>query len=296
MVGGQPVPAGGGAGFGVRAGVPVRDALDSAVIAINASGSESARLDAELLLAHALGVTRTELFLEPARLVAGPAIRSFQDLVRRRAVGREPVAYLLGTKGFRYIELAVDSRVLVPRPETELLVEAALGLPAGARVLDVGTGSGAVALALKHERPDLVVVGADVSEDALDVARANRDALALEVEFARADLLDGIGTDWDAVLSNPPYIAEADRTTLPPDVVRHEPPGALFAGDDGLDVIRRLIPQIAATQATLMAIEHGAGQAAQVAQLAEQAGFEDVRSLPDLAGIDRIVVAMRAPQ
>ena len=294
---GELVPAGGGGGgFGVRAGVPVRDALDSAVIAIGASGSESARLDAELLLAHALGVSRTELFLEPARLVAGPAVRSFQDLVRRRAVGHEPVAYLLGRKGFRYIELAVDSRVLVPRPETELLVEAALGLPAGARVLDVGTGSGAVALALKHERRDLVVVGADVSEDALDVARANRDALALEVELTRADLLDGIGTDWDAVLSNPPYVAETDRARLPPDVARHEPPGALFAGEDGLDVIRRLIPQIAATRAAMMAIEHGAGQASQVRALAEQAGFEEVRSVPDLAGIDRIVVARRAPR
>ena len=283
-------------GLAARAGVPVRDALDSAVIAISASGSDTPRLDAELLLAQALGVTRTELFLEPARLVAGQAVRSFQDLVRRRAAGREPVAYLLGSKGFRHIELVVDTRVLIPRPETELLVEAALDLPRGARVLDVGTGSGAVALALKHERPDLVITGADISEDALDVGRANRDALGLEVEFTRADLLGGLGATWDAVLSNPPYIAEADRATLPPDVLRHEPAEALFAGADGLDVIRRLIPQVAATRAAMMAIEHGAGQAQQVARLAEEAGFSDVRSVLDLAGIDRIVLARRVPR
>ena len=132
----------------VGRGVPVSEALDSAVIAIAASGSDTPRLDAELLLAHALGIDRTALFLDPDRLVQGPAVRAFQDLVRRRSAGREPVAYLLGTKGFRHIDLYVDSRVLVPRPETELLVEVALDLPAASRVLDVGTGSGAVALAL----------------------------------------------------------------------------------------------------------------------------------------------------
>ena len=190
-----------------------RDALDSAVVAIGASGSESPRLDAELLLAHALGVSRSELFMEPQRLVSGSAIRAFQELVRRRSAGHEPVAYLLGTKGFRHIELRVDPRVLVPRPETELLVEVALDLPAGARVLDVGTGCGAVALALASERPDMRVTGSDMSEEALAVAAVNRERLGLDVELVRADLLDGLGEEWDAILANPPYVAERDAAT-----------------------------------------------------------------------------------
>ena len=271
-------------------GVSVREALDSAVIAIAAGGSDTPRLDAEVLLAAALGVERAALFLDPAREVTGPAVRAFQDAVRRRSVGREPVAYIVGRRGFRYIELAVDGRVLVPRPETELLVEVGLELSEGARVLDVGTGSGAVALALKHERPDLVVVGTDVSADALTVARANASRLGLDVSFLQADLLDGVG-ECDAVLCNPPYVAEAERATLALEIARHEPPGALFAGEDGLDVIRRLVP--AASGAQLLAVEVGAGQAAAVTGLMRSAGFSAVAARRDLAGIERIVVGTR---
>ncbi len=273
-------------------GVPVRDALDSAVTAIAASGSDSPRLDAELLLAAALGVDRAALVIDPGREVTGPAVQRFQGLVQRRAAGHEPVAYLLGTKGFRHIDLAVDPRVLVPRPETELLVEVGLTLDPGARVLDVGTGSGAVALALKDERPDLEITGSDVSAQALEVARANGVRLGLDVTFRQADLLDGLGDGWDAVLSNPPYVAERDRTTLPRDVVEHEPTGALFAGEDGLDTIRRLVPAAAATQAALLAIELGQGQAVRVAALVGRGGFA-VEVLRDLAGIERVVVGRR---
>jgi release factor glutamine methyltransferase len=271
-------------------GASVREALDSAVIAIAAAGSDTPRLDAELLLAEALGVDRVALVTDPRREVAGPAVRAFQDAVRRRSAGREPVAYILGRRGFRYLELTVDPRVLVPRPETELLVEVGLELAAGARVVDVGTGSGAVALALKHERPDLDVVATDVSEDALAVARANAARLGLDVAFVHGDLLTGVG-EVDAVLCNPPYVAEGDRATLAPEITRHEPPRALFAGTDGLDLIRRLVP--AAAAAPLLAIEVGEGQADVVAELVRAAGYARVGARRDLAGIDRVVVGSR---
>jgi release factor glutamine methyltransferase len=261
---------------------PVRDALDSARIAIAAAGSDTPDLDAQLLLAHALGVDRAALIMDPDRAVEGPAIRRFQDLVRRRSAEREPVAYLLGTKGFRHIDVAVDPRVLVPRPETELLVEVGLTLPHGARVHDACTGSGAVALALKHERPDLIVTGSDASAGAVEVARANAQRLGLDVDFHVGDLLDGVGA-VDAVLANPPYVEAGAQ--LPPELA-HEPPGALFAGPDGLDVIRRLA---AAPRPELLAVEIGAGQAAAVAELLGGA----VEILEDLAGIERVVVSRR---
>jgi release factor glutamine methyltransferase len=260
----------------------VRDALDSARIAIAAAGSDTPDLDAQLLLAHALRVDRATLVMDPDRPVEGEAIRTFQNLVRRRSAGREPVAYLLGSRGFRHIEVSVDRRVLVPRPETELLVEVGLTLPHGARVHDACTGSGAVALALKQERPDLHVTASDASEPAIDVARENAQRLNLDVEFAVADLLEAAG-DADAVLANPPYVEQGAQ--LPPELA-HEPPQALFAGPDGLDVIRRLID---ACEAPLLALEVGAGQAAAVAQL--MGG--DAEIVNDLAGIARVVVGRR---
>src|ERR687894_1373316 len=160
----------------------VRDALDSAVIALTAAGCETPRLDAELLLAAAMGVDRAVIVSDPGRGVEPDAARRFQEFAARRRE-REPVAYILGSKGFRSIELAVDPRVLIPRPETEHLVEALLDLPRGARVCDVGTGSGSIALALKAERPDLEVVATDASAEALEVARANAQRLGLDVEL-----------------------------------------------------------------------------------------------------------------
>src|ERR671923_2516612 len=148
-------------------GTSVRDALDSAVVALTGAGVDTPRLDAEVLLAHVLGVDRGALVVDRDRVVEGAAVRAFQDAVRRRAIDREPVAYITGVKGFRYLDLHVDPRVLVPRPETELLVEVGLELPRGARVHDACTGSGAVALALKHERSDLDVSGSDPSAGAV---------------------------------------------------------------------------------------------------------------------------------
>jgi release factor glutamine methyltransferase len=201
------------------------------------------------------------------------------DAVRRRRE-REPVAYITGVKGFRFIDLVVDRRVLIPRPETEHVVEAALGLPAGSRVVDVGTGSGAIALALKHERPDLEVFGTDIAT--LDVARLNASRLGLDVKFVAGDLLAGI-EGVDAIVSNPPYIP--DGTPLMPEVSRYEPAAALFAGD-GLDVLRRL------WVAPFVVVEHGFGQADAVSDIAVAAGYT-VERIRDLAGIERVVVGRR---
>jgi release factor glutamine methyltransferase len=280
---------------GWAGGTPVKDALDSAVIAITAGGCETPRLDAELLLAEVLGVSRERLFTDRDLTVEGAAVRAFQDAVRRRAVAREPVAYIIGRRGFRRLQLAVDARALSPRPETELLVEVALSLPAGARVLDVGTGSGAVALALKDERPDLRVSASDISRDALDLARANGEALGLEVGWLQSDLLGDVPDEFDAVLSNPPYVADGERARLAPEIVRHEPHSALFAGADGLDTIRVLIEQLAKRlTVTFAALELGAGQAPTVLALLRGAGFAEARAERDLAGIERVVVGERA--
>ena len=271
-------------------GVPVREALDSAVVALSAAGVDTPRLDAEVLLAHALGIDRLALVTDRERAVEGPAVRAFQDAVRRRSVGREPVAYITGVKGFRHLDLHVDGRVLIPRPETETLVEAALDLPHGARVVDVGTGSGAVALALADERPDLDVVATDTSADALAVARANAARLGLDVAFVEGDLLDGAGA-VDAVVSNPPYVE--DGAPLAPEIARHEPPVALYAGADGLTVIRRLVAAAAASPARFVALEVGMGQAADVAGVLRAAGFGAVETRRDLAGIERVVAGRR---
>jgi release factor glutamine methyltransferase len=277
-------------------GTSVRDALEGATTAIGAAGCETPRLDAEVLLAHVLGVGRERLLLDRELTVAGPSVRAYQDAVRRRAVLREPVAYITGSRGFRRIELAVDPRALIPRPESELLVEVALGLPAGARVLDVGTGSGAVALALKQERPQLDVSASDRSAGALELARANAARLGLDVRFVQGDLLDGVAGEFDAVLANLPYVAERERATLAPEILRHEPPDALFAGEDGLDAIRALIAQLALRgDVGFVALELGAGQAPAVATLLRAAGFAKVECMHDLAGMERVVKGERLP-
>jgi release factor glutamine methyltransferase len=198
------------------------------------------------------------------------------------------VAYILGRRDFRRLTLAVDRRVLIPRPETELLVEVGLSLAPGASVVDVGTGSGAVALALADERADLVVRGLDVDPDALDVARHNGRRLGLPVSFGCADLLDG-GV-YDAVLANLPYVR--DGAPLEPEIAVHEPAGALFAGADGLDVVRRLVAAVGLgpPPLPLLALEIDPGQAVAVAELMRVVGFQSVGVLQDLAGLDRVVV------
>ena len=276
-----------------RGAVSVRDALDGAVTAIGAGGSDTARLDAELLLADALHASREQLYLDPDAVVAGPAVRVFQSHVRRRAVEREPVAYIVGHRAFRRLDLRVDSRVLVPRPETELLVELALELPAGARVLDCCCGSGAIALALKDERGDLSLCGSDIDAGALAVAAANAATLSLDVDWRRSDLLAELPDAFDAIVANPPYVEREAIASLEPEVSRHEPRHALDGGPSGLDTITRLIAQASRTSAATLILEHGPGQQRAIAALCRSAGYEHVSHHLDLARRERALTARR---
>jgi release factor glutamine methyltransferase len=269
----------------------VRDALGGSGEALAAAGIDTARLDAELLLAEATGWDRARLAAEPEAGVLPAAARRFGEMVRRR-LRREPVAYILGRKGFRHIELAVDRRVLIPRPETELLVELALELDPR-RVLDMGTGSGAIALAIADELPTCEVVATDTSVAALAVARANAERLQLadQVEFVEAMLPPEAG-GLDLIVANLPYVAESEWGSLEPEVTKWEPREALLAGPDGLDVLRAAIPA-AAGAAPSLALEVGAGQAPAVSDLLFEAGFAKVETRPDLAGIPRVAVGWR---
>jgi release factor glutamine methyltransferase len=241
----------------------------SASAQLATAGVEAARRDGELLVAEGLGLSRAALFAAPERAVPARAAGRVAELVERRAE-REPVAYILGRRGFRRLELIVDPRVLIPRPETELLVEVgARVLPSGARVHDVGTGSGAVALALKDERPDLRVSASDISEDALEIARANAVRLGLEVGLSIAD--GAPRAHYDLIVANLPYVAADEWPSLAPEIVRFEPRTALVGGGpDGLDAIRRFVAT--APPGTRVALEHAPHQAASVRDLLRGAG------------------------
>ncbi|MFQ5536749.1 MAG: peptide chain release factor N(5)-glutamine methyltransferase [Gemmatimonadota bacterium] len=276
---------------------------------LEARGVERGRLNAEHLLAHALGVSRLDLYLQFDRPLTAGELDAFRPMLRRRA-RREPLQHILGTAAFRTLELKVDSRVLIPRPETEVLVEEVLTWASergtrsggeGLSALDVGTGSGAIALSLAAEGPFSRVVAVDVSGDALEVARANAEAvgLASAVEFREGSLFHPLarGERFNVIVSNPPYVAEGDAGTLEPEVAEWEPAAALFAGPDGLEVVRAVVTEAAAwlEEGGLLALEVGMDQAPRVVEMLEDAGgYHDLRVRRDLAGRDRVVLARRA--
>jgi release factor glutamine methyltransferase len=269
----------------------VAEALGAATDALRAAGIDTPRLDAELLLERATGERRERFAMEPDARLDPVAARAFADFVRRR-LRREPVAYILGVRAFRRIELAVDRRVLIPRPETEHLVEVALELEPLA-VCDVGTGSGAIALAVADELPNARVTATDIYPEALEVARANAERLGLadRVRF-EAGSLPREGS-FDLILANLPYVSAREWLELEPEVRDYEPRGALVPGPTGLEAIEALLGELAVgagARTKAIALEVGEGQAPVVAELVRRAGFERVEVRRDLAGIERVVV------
>lgn len=264
-------------------------------------GVETGRLDAEWLLAAALGVDRLQLYLKYDRPLSSEEREAFKPLLRRRA-GREPLQYIIGRTGFRELELKTDPRVLIPRPETEVLVQEVLDwASAGAEsVWDMGTGAGAVALSLAAEGTWTRVVATDVSPEALSVAADNAERYDLggHVEFREGSLFEPLeeGERFDVIVSNPPYIAEGEKGELQPEVRDWEPPEALFAGEDGLDVIRELVAGAPKhlLSGGLLALECGLGQAEGIAADVQATGaFGAVRIRADLTGRPRFVTAER---
>jgi release factor glutamine methyltransferase len=267
----------------------IGEALSASVDGLRAAGVEDPRLDAEVMLAEAIGCDRATLIASPEAEIAPPATRRFGEMVRRR-LRREPVAYILGRKGFRRIELAVDRRVLIPRPETEQVVEVAcdelrrLSVVAPP-VVDLGTGSGAIALAIADERPDAHVIAVDSSPEAVALARENAERLDLQIEIREGDL-EAAAEGWDLVVSNPPYVPADEWESLQPEIRDWEPRNALVG-----EGIHEEIARLASTR--LLVFEVGDGQADHVADALASLGYADITITPDLAEEDRVVEGRR---
>jgi len=263
-------------------------------------GIETARLDAECLLAHALGTSRLRLYLDFEKPVVEAERAVFRELVRRRAAERIPVSQLVGHKEFWSLPLRVTRDVLTPRPDTETLVAAALELlpparTAPIRVLDLGTGSGAIALALAKERPDLALVAVDLSQEALKIAQQNAEELGMaeRIRFLAGDGFEPVkGLRFDAVVSNPPYVDPALRSTLAPELA-HEPDMAVFAGESGLAMLRRIAAEAPGwlEAGGALILEHGPDQANAVAKACREAGFGEIALRRDLSGKPRVTSA-----
>ena len=259
-----------------------------------ARGSETPRVDAELLLGKALGLERIELYMQLERPLRDDELNAARELVARRAQ-REPLQYVLGEWGFRRLTLAVDRRALIPRPETEIVVERCLALLDGSSapaVLDVGTGSGAIALAIADEHPAARVTGIDVSEEAVGLARENAVRTGLAVALETHDLFDGLPPGpWDLVVANPPYVGVEERDVLAPEVVEFEPATALFGAGHTGAVAAGAVDVLAPDGA--LVLEVGDGQAPATIALLTSLGYRDVLATADLTGRDRVVEGRR---
>jgi release factor glutamine methyltransferase len=261
---------------------------------------DRARRDAELLLLSLIHRDRAFLIAHPHDTLTAEGAVRYYALVERRLAG-EPIQYILGETEFYGLPFHVNHNVLIPRPETEHLVEKVISLAANferPRIVDVGTGSGAIAVALAHRLPDATVTATDISPVALDLARQNaeRNSVATRIRFKSGDLLAPVAAEkFEIVVSNPPYVSSDDRASLDVEVREYEPSLALFAGVDGLDIYRRLIPAAWAVLVPggFVALEIGQGQASGVAALLAESGFEQIEFIPDLQGIDRVAVALQ---
>jgi release factor glutamine methyltransferase len=273
-----------------------RTMLEEARRALAVAGVDGARLDAEVLLARACGIPRAILLAGTPQL-APDIIKKFRRMVARRAA-HEPLAYIIGHKEFFSLDFEVTSAVLIPRPDTETLVEAALNFSAlreQPRILDIGTGSGAIAVALAMNALDARIVATDISGDALEVAHhtAIRHRCEDRIAFVRADLFPDGDSHFDLIASNPPYIADADVETLQPEIRLHEPRLALVAGPDGLEFYRRIAAECRSRLNSdgAVLVEIGAGEAFAVEALFRRAGFSNIDAIRDLAGIERVIAA-----
>ncbi len=276
----------------------MRELLRWAITVLKDAGVDSPQLDAELLLAHSLGLSRTELYAQPNRAPGKEAEEAFRDLVNRR-LKREPLAYILGHKEFYGLDLQVDRRVLIPRPETETLVEVALTIARQREVrllAEVGVGSGAVAIALAVNLPEAEIYAIDNSSAALDLAVENCrfHDVSDRVHLLQGDLLSPLPEPVELIVANLPYVSPAELATLAPEITRYEPVGALEGGPDGLDQIRRLLEQAGPClePSGLLCLEIGATQALAVNELVRcQFREATVALVRDLAGLDRVLVA-----
>ena len=280
----------------------LRQAIAASAAQLAADGhlKATASRDAEFLLLHTLGMSRATLLAYPERELTADQQMAYEGNVARRLT-HEPIQYITGQQEFYGLTMKVTPAVLIPRPETELLVEAVLGLlhaDAPLRIVDIGTGSGAIAIALAVHLPHAKITALDVSTAALAVAEDNarEHRVADRIRFLQSDLLSAVGAGvavFDAIVSNPPYVAEADRNTLHPEVRDYEPASALFAGESGLDIYRRLIPAALAAlkPSGLLALEIGQGQEAAIGDLLER--WKNVSFLKDLQSIPRVGLARR---
>ena len=273
----------------------VRRAVAETRQRLEAAGCESPEVEAEILVAHLLGVARSEIALDDSRKLSKAEERTLDLLVARREE-REPLAYVLGEWGFRQLLLAVDARVLVPRPETEIVVErclARIGTLTEPRVLDVGTGSGAIALAIADEHPGARVTGVDASSGALEVAGANVVRTGIAIDLRTWDLFTGLPEGpWDLVVSNPPYVLPEEIETLEPEVRDWEPREAL-TGVGATEAVARGAREVLAEPGALV-LEVAAADASRVATLLEALGYVDVVATKDLTGRDRVVEGTRS--